>query len=593
MKTDYFLSGTARRLVAQHAPIVNFSLLVLIALALSACTSPLYSPAVGVPTRPVVESSSGEPAIAISPTSGSAGVYIQVSGEGWPVSSLVLVTLRDERGRSGILAASTADTAGTISTGFLYPISPRWLAAGTHTVLAYTSDGRHEATALFQTGQPGEEVEVTGTTTAATSAEETTTAQEAATATPAPTVTPTVTPTPTPSATPTITPLPTPTPLIITDWRGDYWNNPTQSGPPQLTRNDLVIFFNWGEGTADTSLGVDHFSARWHRTLNFDAGIYRFNIEVDDGFRLYIDNILVLDEWEEGATRTYTVDVPLSTGLHTIQVDYFERTGVALMRFWWERNESFSGWKGEYFGNRDLQGNPALVRDEPQIDFNWGEGRPATNLPADHFSVRWRRRVSFEAGTYRFFLRMDDGARALLDNQLILNEWEDGADRTVNVDVTLPAGERALQVEFFESSGIARVSFWWQLAPTPTPTPTATPTPTETATPTPTDALEPTATETPTPTDAPELPPTETPTPTETPEPAATETPTPTETPEPAPTETPTPTDTPEPAATETPTPTETPEPAPTETPTPTDTPAADSTEPTVTPTPTPDTQSG
>ena len=44
MKTDYFLSGTARRLVAQHAPTVNFSLLVLIALALSACTSPLYSP---------------------------------------------------------------------------------------------------------------------------------------------------------------------------------------------------------------------------------------------------------------------------------------------------------------------------------------------------------------------------------------------------------------------------------------------------------------------------------------------------------------------------------------------------------------------
>ena len=591
MKTDYFLSGTARRLVAQHAPTVNFSLLVLIALALSACTSPLYSPAVGVPTRPVVESSSGEPAIAISPTSGSAGVYIQVSGEGWPVSSLVLVTLRDERGRSGILAASTADTAGTISTGFLYPISPRWLAAGTHTVLAYTSDGRHEATALFQTGQPGEEVEVTGTATAATSAEETTTAQEAATATPAPTVTPTVTPTPTPSATPTITPPPTPTPLIITDWRGDYWNNPTQSGPPQLTRNDLVIFFNWGEGTADTSLGVDHFSARWHRTLNFDAGIYRFNIEVDDGFRLYIDNVLVLDEWEEGATRTYTVDVPLSTGLHTIQVDYFERTGVALMRFWWERNESFSGWKGEYFGNRDLQGNPALVRDEPQIDFNWGEGRPATNLPADHFSVRWRRRFSFEAGTYRFFLRMDDGARALLDNQLILNEWEDGADRTVNVDVTLPAGERALQVEFFESSGVARVSFWWQLAPTPTPTPT------ETATPTPTDALEPTATETPTPTDAPELPPTETPTPTDAPELPPTETPTPTDAPELPPTETPTPTETPEPAPTETPTPTETPEPAPTATPTETDTapqppPPDPPEEPTVTPTPTPDTQS-
>ena len=561
MKTDNPLSGTARRLAAQ-LPIVPFSLLVLLALALGACTAPAYNPQVGVPTRAVAAIESSVPAITISPTSGSAGVYVQVTGENWPVSSLVLITLRDDRGRSGILAASTADTAGTISTGFLYPISPRWLAAGTHTVLAYTSDGQHEATALFQTG---EAAAVTGTATAASSAQQATTAQEAATATPSSTVTPTVTPTHTPSATPTITPLPTRTPFIITDWRADYWNNPTQSGPPLLTRNDLVIFFNWGEGRPDTSLGVDHFSARWHRTLNFDAGIYRFNIEVDDGFRLYIDNVLILDEWEVGPARTYTVDVPLSTGRHTIQVDYFERTGVALMRFWWERNESFSGWKGEYFGNRDLQGNPALVRDEPQIDFDWGEGRPAPNLPADHFSVRWQRRVSFEAGTYRFFLQIDDGARVLLDNQLILDDWEDGGDRTINVDVTLPAGERAIQVEFYESSGVARVSFWWELAPTPTPTPTVTPAPTV--------APEPTATETPTPT--------------EVPEPAATETPVPTETPEPTATETPMPTETPEPTATETPAP-----PPPDEQ-GPPSTPGADEPEPTVTPTPTPEPQSG
>ncbi|MXY95011.1 MAG: hypothetical protein F4Y42_16345 [Caldilineaceae bacterium SB0664_bin_27] len=549
MKTVNPLSGTTHRLVAQHLTPVRCSLLALIALVVSACTPTGYSPPVGVPTRAVVESTSGEPTISISPTSGSAGVYVQVTGENWPVGSLVLIALRDERGRSGILAASTADTAGTISTGFLYPISPRWLDAGTHTVLAYTSDGKQEATALFQTG---DDVEVTETDAAAATAD-TTTAQEAETATPTPTPTLTVTPTSTPSATPTLTPVPTPTPLIITDWRGDYWNNPNQSGPSVLTRNDLVIFFNWEEGAAASNLGVDHFSARWQRTLNFEAGIYRFNVEVDDGFRLYIDNVLVLDEWEEGAARTYTVDVPLSTGFHTIQVDYFESTGVALMRFWWERNNSFSGWKGEYFGNRGLQGNPVVVRDEPQIDFNWGEGRPATNLPADHFSARWQRRVSFEPGTYRFFLRIDDGARVYLDSQLILDAWEDGADRTVNVDVTLPAGERSLQVEFFESSGVARINFWWQLAPTPTPTPT------------PTEALEPTATETPTPTETPESAPAETPTPTETPESAPAETPTPTETPEPVPTETPTETpdsDTPPPItdpedATATPTPTQ------------------------------------
>lgn len=538
MKTDILLPGTTRRLVIPHISPVRLSLFVLIALALSACSPTGYTPPVGVPTRPPAVEESSEPAITISPTSGSAGVYVQVSGENWPVSSLVLIALRDERGRSGILAASTADAAGTISTGFLYPISPRWLEAGMHTVLAYTSDGQNEATALFQTGDG---TEATGTATA--EAAVTTTAQEAATATP--TLTHTVTPIPSATATATETPLPTPTPLIITDWRGDYWNNPTQSGPPVLTRNDLVIFFNWGEGTADSSLGVNNFSARWQRTLNFDAGIYRFNFEVDDGFRLYIDNVLILDEWNEGPARTYTVDVPLTTGLHSIQVDYFERSGVALMRFWWERNESFSGWKGEYYGNRELQGNPALVRDDPRIDFDWGDGAPATNLPNDHFSARWQRRVSFDAGTYSFFVRVDDGARVFLDSQLILDTWEDGGDRTVSVDVDLPGGERALVVEYYESSGLARASFWWQLAPTPTPTPTVTETPTATV------VLEPTAT----PTDVPPADP-ETPTPTVAPDPAETETPTPTATSEAPPPDEQGPPATPEPEEEPTATPT-------------------------------------
>jgi len=497
MNTEYPLAKTAHRLVVQHLYPIRFGLLALIALVFSACTPVGYSPPVGVTTPAPAESTSVEPAISISPTSGFAGVYVRVTGENWPEGSLVRIALRDGSGRSRILAINTADAAGTISTGFLYPGSPRWLEAGTHTVLAYTSDGRHEATALFQTG---EDIEVTATATPT----DTPTPTPSVTATPTPADTPTDTPTPTPSATPTLTPVPTPTPIIITDWRGDYWNNPDQSGPARITRNDQTISFDWGEGTADSSLGADHFSARWTRTLNFDAGIYRFHVEVDDGFRLYIDDALVLDEWEEGGARTYSVDVPLNTGLHTIRVDYFEREGLALMRFWWEPNDTFSGWKGEYFGNRELQGNPVLVRDEPQIDFNWGEGRPAASLPADHFSARWQRRVSFEPGTYRFFLRMDDGARVYMDSQLILDEWEDGADRTVSVDVILPAGERALQVEFFESSGVARVGFWWQLAPTPTPTPTEEPELTATETPAPTDTAEPAPTETPTATPEPQ-----------------------------------------------------------------------------------------
>ena len=91
MKTEYLASGTARRLVVQHFPPIRLGLLALIALVFSACTPTGYTPPVGVPTRAVAEVASGEPAISIAPTSGSAGVYVQVTGENWPEGSLVLI----------------------------------------------------------------------------------------------------------------------------------------------------------------------------------------------------------------------------------------------------------------------------------------------------------------------------------------------------------------------------------------------------------------------------------------------------------------------------------------------------------------------
>ena len=35
---------------------------------------------------------------------------------------------------------------------------------------------------------------------------------------------------------------------------------------------------------------------------------------------------------------------------------------------------NFADWRGEYFSNRTLTGNPTAHRDDPSIDFNWGTG---------------------------------------------------------------------------------------------------------------------------------------------------------------------------------------------------------------------------
>ncbi len=314
-------------------------LLSLLAAILTACPALVTPPA---PFRtPNPPAGQGQPAIQLAPAQGYAGVYVQVTGQGWPINGLVLITLVDERGRSGILAAATADEEGRLSSGFLYPVNRRWLIPGEQTVLAYTPDDKHQATALFTVAPPA------GTTPPASAplvpVSVTSTATPSVTATPSPSATPSVTPsatatnTPTSTPTPTVTPTPTFTPPPITDWRGEYWANPNLSGPPALVRNDVELSFVWGNSGPAPSLPADNFSARWSQTLFFDAGEYRFLVEVDDGARLYVDDVLVIDEWRDGAARLLEATLPLERGFHQVRLEYFEHTEWAVLRFWWER----------------------------------------------------------------------------------------------------------------------------------------------------------------------------------------------------------------------------------------------------------------
>jgi hypothetical protein len=319
------------------------------------------------------------------------------------------------------------------------------------------------------------------------------------------------------------------------DWRGEYWSNRLLSGSPVLVRNDRALDFNWGWGSPAAGLPDDGFSARWTRTAQFEAATYRFHVVVDDGARLYVDDQLILDTWRDGASRQVTRDYALARGAHNLRAEFYEQSGEARIRVWWEKvSASYPDWQGEYWSNRKFEGKPALVRNDRSIDFRWGTGAVATGLPADSFSARWSRRVSFDRGAYRFYAWADDGIRVYVDGDLVLDEWRDAsADEVSVVDLTLD-GRKALVVEYYERSGEALVKFWWKrVGDWPTPTPTATPTATPTSTPeptaTPTATMEPSVT--PTPTVEPTIEPTVTPT--ATPEP--TPTPTPTPTPEPGP----------------------------------------------------------
>ncbi|HSJ52719.1 MAG TPA: PA14 domain-containing protein, partial [Anaerolineae bacterium] len=201
---------------------------------------------------------------------------------------------------------------------------------------------------------------------------------------------------------------------------------------------------------------------RWTRSVNLAAGLYRFSVQVDDGARLWVDGRLVIDQWHDGS-NTYTADVNLSGGTHALRLEYYERTGGAMVRLSWNRQEvTITDWKGEYFNNRDLAGSPALVRNDKSVDFAWGTAAPAAGLPVDNFSARWTRKVTFEQGYYRFCVQADDGVSVEMDDQKpFIRAWTDGYKEQC-ADLFVSEGSHKVRVEYYERGSDAQVHFSWQ-----------------------------------------------------------------------------------------------------------------------------------
>lgn len=250
------------------------------------------------------------------------------------------------------------------------------------------------------------------------------------------------------------------------DWKAEYFNNISLSGWPVLQRNDPQIDFDWGVHSPGPGVDSDNWSVRWTRTQYFDAGTYRFTATVDDGVRLWVDGYLVIDEWWEHPVRSFSGDIALTAGNHSLKVEYYERGGYAVAKLSWQKvTEPVpppGAWQAEYFNNITLSGPPVLTRTDAEINFQWGWGSPDWRIPSDYFSARWTGMFHFPTSrTYSFSARSDDGVRVWVDGWLVIDGWYDHAPLTFTGDRWLAAGDHHIRVEFYERGGTAEVKLWW------------------------------------------------------------------------------------------------------------------------------------
>lgn len=119
--------------------------------------------------------------------------------------------------------------------------------------------------------------------------------------------------------------------------QGAYFTNTTLSGAPALTRKDATIDFHWTLYGPDPAIGADFYSVRWTGMLLApQTGQCQIGLEGNDGYRLYINNKLVIDNWTKRTYQTITKPVYLEKGKqYALRVEFFEPVGNGQIKLVW------------------------------------------------------------------------------------------------------------------------------------------------------------------------------------------------------------------------------------------------------------------
>ncbi|MES2732525.1 MAG: glycoside hydrolase family 9 protein [Bacteroidota bacterium] len=104
-----------------------------------------------------------------------------------------------------------------------------------------------------------------------------------------------------------------------------------------LTRKDANINFNWGLGSPAAGVNVDGYSVRWTGQIKpRNTGTYTFHITSDNGRRVWVNNVLIIDKWVDDWDVEYTGTIALTADQKVnIKVEYFENFGGANAKLEW------------------------------------------------------------------------------------------------------------------------------------------------------------------------------------------------------------------------------------------------------------------
>ncbi|WP_294321002.1 glycoside hydrolase family 3 N-terminal domain-containing protein [uncultured Chryseobacterium sp.] len=120
--------------------------------------------------------------------------------------------------------------------------------------------------------------------------------------------------------------------------KGSYFANPDLKGNPAFEKHDEQLNFKWTLYSPDPEkLQPDNYSVRWTgKLLAPESGKYQLGLRGNDGFRLYLNRKLLIDNWEKLSYSTKTVDLDFVKGQsYDIAVEFHENRGEANIELVW------------------------------------------------------------------------------------------------------------------------------------------------------------------------------------------------------------------------------------------------------------------
>jgi beta-glucosidase len=117
----------------------------------------------------------------------------------------------------------------------------------------------------------------------------------------------------------------------------EYFGNLTLSGTPVFSRLDQGINFVWTLSSPNERLAKDQYSVRWKGEITAPStGTYQIGLEGNDGYRLYLGDKLLIDQWEKRSYHTQLVPFAFEQNkAYPIHIEFKEPKGNAHIKLIW------------------------------------------------------------------------------------------------------------------------------------------------------------------------------------------------------------------------------------------------------------------